>query len=232
VPERQRQERSPFAAVWLFALVALVLGWLAYSLQSEPAGAHEEASPAVAASEIAAPISATVQAAEPPEDSTRAAAAAHTVSAPEPGLPRPTPQPQTVRTEAPPLAPAVRVSGGDDYEQLMREEYAALHERETAWRTRASRSIDLLRTAVAGYRTQVCAEARGGIAVSTTRDRTGPYISARAEAQALEESARLAGAPAGWVRIPWAEFPEPEDAASQYDPSTVAKRWSCGDVAQ
>jgi hypothetical protein len=58
----------------------------------------------------------------------------------------------------------------------------------------------------------------------------GAYMSARAEAQALEESARVAGALPGWVRIPWEEFPEPEDASSGYHPAAVADKWNCGNV--
>ena len=91
--------------------------------------------------------------------------------------------------------------------------------------------IGLLRTTYAGYRSQVCSEARGGIAVSTTRDNQGAYVSARAEAQALGESARVAGVPPDWVRVPWSEFPEPEDTASGgYHPAAVAERWNCGNV--
>lgn len=71
---------------------------------------------------------------------------------------------------------------------------------------------------------------RGGIAVATTRDSTGAYVSARAEAQAFEESPGVAGIRPGWVRTTWGGFPEPENTASGYNPGAVAARWDCGNV--
>jgi hypothetical protein len=247
VPQSQPQESSAFATLWPFAVIAVFFGWIAYDgLRREPTSALEGASPRVAASGVATPILGSVEAVEAPDDATDTTSIPRTVevvaatddwtdtfSEQPSSLPPATPQPQIVRVQVPQpeIAPASRVWTEDEYERRSREEEAARRQQETEWRTRATRLIVLLRTTLAGYRQQVCSEARGGIAVSTVRDNTGAYMSARAEAQALEESARLAGVPPGWVRIPWGEFPEPEDIASGgYHPAAVADRWNCGNV--
>jgi hypothetical protein len=247
VPRSQPREGSAFATLWPFAVIAALLGGIAYDgLRREPTSALEGASPRVAASGVATPIPGSVEVAKAPDDATDTTSiprTAEVVAATDDGtdtfseqhssLPPATPQPQTARVQVPQreVAPASRVWTEDSYERRSREEEAARPQQETEWRTRASRLIGLLRTALVGYRQQVCSEARGGIAVSTTRDNTGAYRSAREEAQALEESARLAGVPPGWVRIPWGEFPEPEDIASDgYHPAAVADRWNCGNV--
>jgi hypothetical protein len=226
-PQSRLQERSAFATLWPFAVIAVLVGWIAHDrLQSEPADALENASPPVAVSPVATTNPVSVEVVEARHDGTD-------TRSPQHSSPPATPQPPVLRIEVPrqESAPASRVSGEDEDERRRREEEAARREQELEWRTRASRLIGLLRTALAGYRSQVCSEARGGIAVSTTRDNQGAYVSARAEAQALEESARVAGVPPDWVRISWSEFPEPEDTASGgYNPAAVAARWNCGNV--
>jgi hypothetical protein len=227
-PQSQPQERSAFATLWPFAVIAVLVGWIAHDrLQREPADALENASAAVAVSPVATPIPVSVDVVEARHDGTDPR------SPQDSSLHPATPQPQIPRIEVPrqEIAPAARASGEDEYERQRREQEAARRQQETEWRTRASMAIGLLRTTYAGYRSQVCSEARGGIAVSTTRDNQGAYVSARAEAQALEESARVAGVPPDWVRVPWSEFPKPEDTASGgYNPAAVAERWNCGNV--
>jgi hypothetical protein len=228
-PPRPKPQRSAFATLWLFAAAAVLVGWIAHGrVQGRPAAdAPGNASPAVAVSPVAAPNPGSGEVLEATVDGTPA------VAPQRPGLPAATPQAPILSTEvarqATAAAPHAAVEVDD--ERRARDEEAGRRQQEIEWRTRTTALIARLRAAHAGYRSQVCAEARGGIAVSTTRDNTGAYVSARAEAQALQESARLAGVPAGWVRISWSEFPEPEDAASGgYNPAAVAQRWSCGNV--
>jgi hypothetical protein len=246
VPQSRPQERSAFATLWPLAVIAALLGRIGYDeLRTKPAAAPEGASARVAASGVASPIPGSVEAVEARADGTDTTPLPGTVevvaatdgrkdffSEQHSSLPPAAPQPLLLRVEVPKLeiAPASLVRTEDDYAGQSREQETALRQQESEWRTRASRLIVVLRTTLAGYRQQVCSEARGAIALSTTRDNTGEYMSARAEAQALEESARLAGVPAGWVRIPWEEFPEPEDVSSGYHPAAVADRWNCGNV--
>ena len=247
VPQSQPQARSAFATLWPFAVIAVLLGRIANGeLGTKPADALEGASAQVAASGIATPIPGSVEAVEAPDDGTdttpipggvEVVAATDgrtdTFSEQHFSLPPATPQPQIFRVEVPKqeIAQASGVWTEDEYERQSREEETARRQQESEWRTRASRVILVLRTTLAAYRQQVCSEARGGIAMSTTRDNTGAYMSARVEAQALEDSVRLAGVPPGWVRIPWGEFPEPEDiTSSEYHPTAVADRWNCGNV--
>jgi hypothetical protein len=225
-PQSPPPARSALAKLWPVAVIAIFVGWTAHDrLPRRAAEVPEDASPAVGVGPAATPGHGGIGVVQAPDDATQA------IDAQRPSLP-PSADPATiVRDEAPRQATAsVSRGGGDQYEPRARDEEAARRQQETEWRARASRLIGLLRTAHAGYRLQVCSEARGGIAVSTTRDHTGPYISARAEAQALEEGARLAGVSPGWVRIPWGEFPEPEDPANGYHPAAVAERWGCGNV--
>jgi len=226
-PQSQPQERSAFATLWPLAVIAVLLGRVAYyEVRTKPAAALEGASARVEASGVATPIPGNVEVVATTDGRT------DTFSEQRSSLPPATPQPRILRVEVPKLevAPASQVWTEDEYERQSREEETARRQQESEWRTRASRLIVELRTTVAGYRQQVCSEARAGIALSATRDNTGAYMSARAEAQALEESARLAGVPPGWVRIPWGEFSEPEDIASGYHPAAVADRWNCGNV--
>jgi hypothetical protein len=245
VPQSQPQERSAFATLWPFAVIAVLLGRIAYDdLRTKPADALEGASARLAASGVPTPPG-SVEAVEAPGDGTdttpipgslEVVAATHgrtdTFSEQHSGLPWATPQPQILRVEVPKqeIAPASRAWTQDEYERQSLEEETARRQQESEWRTRASRLIVVLRSTLAGYRQQVCSEARGGIPVWRTPDNTGAYMSARAEAEGLEESARLAGVPPGWVRIPWGEFREPEDIANVYNPAAVADRWNCGNV--
>ena len=225
-PQSEPQGRSSLATLLLLAVIA-ALGWIAHDrLPGQPADAPESASPPVAVSPVAIPQPVSVEVVKAPDDGT------HAFGAQRSSLPPAAPQAPIQRIEAPQqeIAPASRVSAEDEDERRASEERAARRRQETEWRTRAASSIERLRTAHAGYRSQVCSEARGGIAVSTTRDNAGAYVSARSAAQALEESARLAGVPPGWVHIPWGEFQEPEDPASGYHPAAVAERWGCGNV--
>lgn len=228
-PESQPRQRSAFATVWAVALAAVLVGWIARDrLPGLKANSPEDVAPAAAASAVAASTPELVSAdvAKPPDDGTQAPSAQRSS--------RPAATPQAPSDRAEParqeVAPSHRVEAQDEDERRTREVEPARGRQETEWRTRAARLIEQLRTTHEEYRAQVCAEARGGIAVSTTRDHTSPYVSARAEAQALEESARQAGVPPGWARIPWGEFPAPEDPASGYHPAAVAERWGCGNV--
>jgi hypothetical protein len=223
----QPRGRSAFTTLWLFAAIAVLVGWISHDrLPVQPADSPENSSPPVAVSPVATSKPVSVEVVEGSDDDM------HAFSAKRSGLAPATPQATILRNEAPrkEIASLSRASGGDEDERRAREEEAARRQQETEWRTRAARLTERLRSAHAAYRSQVCSEARGGIAVSTTRDNAGAYVSARTEAQALEESARLAGVPPGWVRISWSEFPEPEDPASGHHPAAVAERWGCGNV--
>lgn len=227
VPQSQPRERSAFATLWPIAVIAVLLGRVAYDeLRTKPADELQGASARVAASGVATPIPGSVEVVAATDGKTDTFSEQHS------SLPPAIPQPQILRVEVPKMevAPVSRVWTEDEYERQSREEETARRQQEREWRTRASSVTVVLRTTRAGYRTQVCSEARAGIAVSATRDNTGAYMSARAEAEALEESARLAGVPPGWVRIPWEEFPEPDDASSGYHPAAVADKWNCGNV--
>ena len=235
----QPRPRSAFITRSLVAAAAVLVGWIAHDrLPGQSAASPKNASPPVAVSPVAvSPVSVSPVAISRPvsvevvggSDNEMHAA----LSAKRSSLAPATPQAPTFRNEAPrpEIAPAPRASGGDEDERRTREEEAAWRQQETEWRTRAASLTERLRSAHAGYRSQVCSETRGGIAVSTTQDNAGAYVSARTEAQALEESARLAGVPPGWARISWGDFPEPEDTDSGHHPAAVAERWGCGHVA-
>lgn len=101
-------------------------------------------------------------------------------------------------------------------------------QQELHWQMERMKVVAQLRSAVAGYQSQICAELRGGIAISNTRDARGDYVSARAAAEAFEDSGRVAGVPAGWVRIEWNEFPDVEDPSEKRQIGVLARKWNCG----
>jgi len=223
-PESQPRQRSAFATLSVVALSAVLVGWIARDrLPERPAKARASNRPSAAASPVAAPEPVSVEVAKPSDAETPASRSPHS------SLPAAVAQAPVARVEtAQQVEASPRVEPRD--ERPGGEADVTRSQREAEWRTRAAELIAQLRSAHAAYRAQLCAEARGGIAVSTTVDNARAYVSARTQAQALEESARLAGVPPGWARIPWSEFPPPEDPASGYHPAAVAERWGCGNV--
>lgn len=229
-PTPQRREgRSVLSTAWPFVVIAGLVAYIAYGRLSGGTPAPTPSRPAVAEEPTPIPLSDEVVAAL---DEASAATSAPQPAAPpsSDANPPPAPAPPVIRIEVPPPQATQQQQPQVDAQDLNRQEELMLRQEELRWKTQFSTLIARAHAAKAAYRNQICQEARGGIPLSTTRDRRSEYLAALAELEALENAARAAGVPAGWYRVSWSDFPPPEDHGRTYDAAGLARRWDCGTV--
>lgn len=221
-------ERSFISVVWPYVVIAGLLGFITYQNVGSPQPVPTPEHSAMTSTVPSSTAELTDSVAPTPVLYIRDAPAREVVDLPTPD---PTaPPPQVIRIEVPaqtanqPLAAPATVPSGPSEDELRAEED---RRREVQWQMDTSRIISQLRASMAAYRAQLCNELRSGIPISNTRDTRTEYLAARFAAVAHEENARIAGARPGWVRIPWSEFPEPEDAAGSATRSDAARVWRC-----
>jgi hypothetical protein len=96
------------------------------------------------------------------------------------------------------------------------------------WRNQTLRVEAMLIQAFEAYRAALCREKTAGIPMAAGGrgyvEMRADYLSARAQAEAFQESARLASAYPTWVGINWSKFPEPLPVEVQ---NVDVGRWGC-----
>jgi hypothetical protein len=102
------------------------------------------------------------------------------------------------------LREGIGSSGRDAFKH---DEYVPEEKTETYWRRRLSASKIRLRDAFEMLRAQACTGGISDVGQSSYAHARGVYEGARMTQASLEEEARRAAVPAGWVRLDWSEYP-------------------------
>jgi hypothetical protein len=103
-------------------------------------------------------------------------------------------------------APIVGI-GATGRDPTRHDDYVPEEKTEPYWRRRLAASKIRLRDALEMLRAQACVGGYGDLGQTDYARAKGSYEAARMTHEALEEEARRAAVPPGWVRLDWSEYP-------------------------
>jgi hypothetical protein len=211
------------SGTWILAVGALALGIALGALliprlgggagAEETSGAKAPAQPERAALEDRAPPPAAVRSPEPEPKPARADVAAPPAPAPL-AAPAVAVQPSSIQPQPqPPTLPEIRSPGEEPDEQRWRERTASVRDRlVAAYEACLAHAQTSYEYVIGdGHVTQI-------IDASAFAEAKADLLTARSSLRFLQEEARRAGAPPGWVSVDWSGYPRepsPETGACE-----------------